>query len=123
MATPVEREAREIPIDILGLLNKLSFLKNSMKRRPENCVSDKFYITSSAKYSISHLEIDEILNTPTGAQGNTEFIVGEDYLEYKEQIAVKKATEKPLPRSNGQRITPKDTPPTTEHIEDVDQDK
>ncbi|KAE8447446.1 hypothetical protein EG329_010719 [Mollisiaceae sp. DMI_Dod_QoI] len=37
------------------------------------------------------------------ALGPMEFIVSEDYLEYKQRIAARKATEKKLPRSRGQQ--------------------
>lgn len=122
MATPVEREAREIPIDIVTLLNKLSFLRNSMKRNPEQSVSNKYYTTNSSKYSNNDSDIDEEHNSPTGALGHMEFIVSEDYLEYKRQMAAKKAAEKKIPRSKRQRIVKKETA-TTEHIENIDQDK
>ncbi|KUJ22572.1 uncharacterized protein LY89DRAFT_762900 [Mollisia scopiformis] len=52
-------------------------------------------------------------NNTTGALGYMEFIVTEEYLEYKHSIAAKKATEKKLPRSKGRRSSQKQSTAVT----------
>lgn len=55
--------------------------------------------------------IEDLIKRHTNPQptalGQMAFLVDEDYLEYKNNLAAKRASEKKLPKSKGQRSIPK----------------